>query len=287
VPSRLRLAVAAAAAVAAAGAALAARALWTEPRRTVLRRRTLRLPRWPADLDGATIALVGDLHAGAAHMDVARVGRIAAAVARRRPDLVLMAGDLVDDEGVGGTRLAPEAVAAALARAGDPRVAVLGNHDRRFGGDRVARALRDAGFAVLSDEPIALEVRSRRVWVAGLEDATTERPDPAQALEGIPSDEPLLVLTHNPDAFPLVPERATLTVAGHTHGGQVAIPRLRARVIPSRFGERYAAGHVVERGRHLVVTSGVGTSRWPVRLFATPEVLLLRLRPARRRGAGR
>jgi predicted MPP superfamily phosphohydrolase len=288
VPSRR--VTAAAAAGAAAAAALALRALWTEPRRTVVRRRALRLPNWPPELDGTTLAVVGDLHAGAAHVDVARVERIAAAIAERRPDIIMMAGDLVDDEGVGGTRIPPEDVARALGRAGEPRIAVLGNHDRSFGEQRVAGALRAAGFDVLADEPVALEVRGHRVWVGGLEDATTEHPRPHRALDGVPEDEPLLVLTHNPDAFPLVPDRAALTVAGHTHGGQVGIPRLRARVIPSRYGERYAAGHIVEGGRHLVVTRGVGTSRWPVRLLATPEVLLLRLRPARpqrRRGAGR
>jgi len=274
--------VAALVATVAAAAAVAARALWFEPRRTVVRRRTLRLPRWPAELDGVTVALVGDIHAGAAHVDVKRVARLARTIARRGPDLVLMAGDLVDPAGVGGEPVAPEPVARALAAAGAPRVAVIGNHDRDFDGPRVAAALRDAGFAVLEDEPEPLTLRGRRAWVAGLADATTERPDPAAALAGVPDGEPLLVLTHNPDAFALVPARAALTMAGHTHGGQVAVPRLRARVIPSRFGERYARGHIVEGGRHLVVTSGVGTSRWPIRLLASPEVLLLRLRPARR-----
>jgi predicted MPP superfamily phosphohydrolase len=58
------------------------------------------------------------------------------------------------------------------------------------------------------------------------------------------------------------------------------VPLLRRRVIPSRFGERYARGHVVEDGRHLYVTAGFGTSGWPVRLLAPPEVVILALRPA-------
>ena len=88
-----------------------------------------------------------------------------------------------------------------------------------------------------------------------------------------------LVLSHDPDVFPHVPERVALTVAGHTHGGQVALPYLRRPFVPSRHGERFVRGHVVEHGRHLVVGAGLGTSGLPVRLLAPPELLLLELLP--------
>ena len=109
-------------------------------------------------------------------------------------------------------------------------------------------------------------------------------PNVVHALREVPEDEPVIVLSHDPDLFPRIPERVALTLSGHTHGGQVAIPLVRRPMLPSYYGERYARGHVVEGGRHLVVTSGVGTSRWPIRLLAPPEVLLLALRPARRTG---
>src|SRR5687767_7890820 len=87
---------AAIAAVAAAAAALAWRALWHEPRHGRLRRRTLRLPRWPTELSGLRVAVISDLHAGAPHVDEARLERLVAAVNRRRPDLVVLLGDFVD-----------------------------------------------------------------------------------------------------------------------------------------------------------------------------------------------
>ncbi|HWT94531.1 MAG TPA: hypothetical protein VN238_16165, partial [Solirubrobacteraceae bacterium] len=68
-----------------------------------------------------------------------------------------------------------------------------------------------------------------------------------------------------------------LTLSGHTHGGQVNVPVLRGRWTPSRFGDRFADGRVVEGGRHLVVSRGIGESRLPVRLGAPPEILLLTL----------
>ena len=78
-----------------------------------------------------------------------------------------------------------------------------------------------------------------------------------------------------PDIFPDVPARVTLTLAGHTHGGQVRFPLVGAPIVPSRFGQRFAAGHVVEGGRHLFVATGIGTSILPVRFRVPPAVTIL------------
>ena len=266
------------------GLGLAGWALWVEPRRVVVRRITLRLPRWPARLDGFSIALLSDLHAGAPHVDERKVAHVVALVQRHRPDLVTLLGDYVDHEVAFSSGLAPEPVAERLGRLRAPLgvLAVLGNHDWRADGERVRRALHDAGIRVLEDEAVQLARGPAPLWAAGLADARERDRDPDLVFEGVPDDATLLVLSHDPDLFPRVPSRAALTLSGHTHGAQVDIPVLRRRVIPSRFGDRYAAGHVVEAGRHLFVTRGVGTSTFPVRFRAPPEVVILRLRPAAR-----
>jgi len=264
----------------AAGLGVGVYAVLVAPRRLRVRHRTLRLPGWPAELAGLRIALVSDLHAGGPHVGPAEVARVAAAVQREAPDLVALLGDFVDPEVLGGGEVAPEAVAAPLGALRAPLgvLAVLGNHDWKTDGPRVAITLTAAGIRVLEDE--ALELRPG-LWVAGLADATTRRPRPHAALAEVPDDATLVVLTHDPDLFPQIRGRAALTVAGHTHGAQVDLPGLAPRVIPSRFGARFKAGHIVEHGRHLFVTRGVGTSRWPVRLNAPPEVDVLRLEPER------
>ena len=86
------------------------------------------------------------------------------------------------------------------------------------------------------------------------------------------------MLSHDPDVFPFVPARVALTLSGHTHGGQVGIRYLRRPFVPSHYGERFVHGHVEEDGRHLYVSSGLGTSGIPVRLLRPPEVVILRLR---------
>jgi hypothetical protein len=71
-----------------------------------------------------------------------------------------------------------------------------------------------------------------------------------------------------------------LTLADHTHGGQVRLPFLARPIVPSQYGQRYAAGNMVEDGRHWFVTTGLGTSIWPVRFSVPPEIALLTLRAA-------
>ncbi len=70
--------------------------------------------------------------------------------------------------------------------------------------------------------------------------------------------------------------RISLTLCGHTHGGQVRIFGY-SPIVPSRFGNRYAYGHVVESGRNLIVSGGLGFSTLPVRFGVRPEILSIDL----------
>ena len=263
---------------------LAAYAGWVEPRRLVVRRWTLALPRWPAALAGLRVGVMTDLHAGVLHAGDGAIGRWVERMNAEAPDLVLLGGDFTDAHPLWGRRLSAERIAERLAELEAPlgAVAVLGNHDWRTFGVRMWTALAAAGIPVLENDAHALDAPGGRFHVAGLADMRFRRPDLARALASVPDDEPVIVLSHDPDAFPSVTSRVALTVSGHTHGGQVAIPFVRLPVIPSRHGERYARGHIVEHGRHLVVGTGLGTSGIPVRLLAPPELLVLELRPEER-----
>jgi uncharacterized protein len=263
-----------------AGAGLVAWAGWIEPRRLVVREQELVLPHWPERLDGLRAGVLSDLHAGVPHMGLQAIRRAVDELNAREPDVHLLLGDYLDASQFLRRDLAPERVAEELARLRAPlgTVAVTGNHDWRNSGDRMWRALEAAGITVLEDSAVELHAPGGPFWVAGLADLRHRRPDIGAALRDVPRDAPVIVLSHDPDMFPGVPTRVSLTLSGHTHGGQVAIPILRRPMLPSYYGERYARGHVVEHGRHLLVTSGVGTSGLPIRLLAPPEVLVVTLR---------
>ncbi len=281
--TKLRIALAAALVVA---AVLAAWAFWLEPSSLTVRRVELAVPRWHAEHGDLKIALLTDLHVGALHMSLGRLRHVVERVNAEAPEVVIITGDFViggkDHEGgvAGGTFVEPESIAAELKNLRAPLgvYAVLGNHDWWFDGERVARALEGAGLRVLENRAARIERGGRAFWLAGVADLWTRRPDVEGALREVSTDDPVLLFTHNPDIFPDVPARVSLTLAGHTHGGQVNLPLLGRPVVPSRFGQRFAFGHVVEGGRHLYVGGGIGTSIIPVRFRVPPEIVVLNLR---------
>ncbi len=267
----------------AAGAAVAVYAGVVEPRRLAVRRHRLTLRHWPAALDGLRVGVLSDLHAGAPHASANAIAKWVAAMNAERPDLVLLGGDYTDAHPIFGGRLPADRIAALLAGLRAPLgvVGVLGNHDwKRFGGD-MWLALTGAGITVLENESVAIDAAGGRFHVAGVADLRMRRPSVGAALAGVPPGEPVLALTHDPDLFPFVPERVSLTIAGHTHGGQIAIPYLRIPAIPSAYGERFVRGHIVEQGRQLIVSAGLGTSGFPIRFLAPPEIILLELAASR------
>ncbi len=258
-----------------AAAATLAWAGWIEPRRLVTVHRRLELPNWPAALNGLRVGLLSDLHAGAPHAGPSAIARAVERLNDEAPDVTVLLGDYIDAHPLWGGRVGPEPIARELASLRAPLgvFAVLGNHDWRQAGDQMWSALQNAGIEVLENRAM----QAGDLYVAGLADLRCRRPDLPGALAGVPADTPVIVLAHDPDVFPYMPDRVALTLSGHTHGGQIAIPVLRRAAIPSRYGERYARGHVVEHGRHLYVTSGLGTSGLPLRLFAPPEIVVLEL----------
>lgn len=253
-------------------------AFWWEP--ASLRTEEARPPvPWPAARP-LRVAVLTDLHVGSPFNGIAKLRRIVAATNAARPDVICLLGDLVIQGVVGGRFTAPEAIAAELSalRAPGGVFAVLGNHDGWLDHDRVARALTAAGLRVVEDTALRTATAAGPLWIAGVSDLWTGRHDIRRAVAAIDDDAtPALLLTHNPDLFPAVPSRITLTLAGHTHGGQVRLPLIGAPVVPSEFGRRYAAGHVIEGGRHLFVASGLGTSILPVRFRVPPAVVVLTL----------
>lgn len=234
------------------------------------------LPHWPASLGGLRVAVVGDVHAGGPRVGARRIERLVAAVNERHVDLVALVGDYVDPLVLGGRRIDPGAVARRLAALRAPAVAVLGNHDWHHEGAAMTRALRHAGLRVLENDAAVLTLRGRPVTVAGTGDRRERDARVGSALAA--AAPPILLLTHDPDVFPYVPARVSLTLSGHLHGGQVDLPLLR-RVMPTRHGTRFKQGHVVEGGRHLFVTQGVGETGLPIRVRAPAEVPILRLHP--------
>ncbi|MEZ5591908.1 MAG: metallophosphoesterase [Gammaproteobacteria bacterium] len=252
-------------------------AFWWEPGSLRKANYTLNIPQWPQPCSGLRIAVLADPHTGSPYNGLDKLNEIVDLTLQAQPDLILLAGDYVVQEVLGGQFIAPEDMTPVLARLEAPMgvYAVLGNHDWWLDGARVRQALEQDGIPVLEDTAINLTHGDCRFWLAGISDFWEAPHDIAATLARIPAATPVLAFTHNPDIFPVLPSRITLTIAGHTHGGQVYFPVLGRLIVPSHFGERFAIGHIQEADRHMFVSPGLGTSILPVRFLVPPEISIL------------
>ena len=277
-------------------AALAAAALvllWgfaIEPASLRFREVSVEVPQWPAGAP-LRVALLADLHVGSPWNGTARLATIVERTNAAHPDLILMLGDYVSRGVPGGQFVAPEEIEAVVRDLRAPLgvYAVLGNHDLAWNGRRITRALERAGIVVLDDQAVRVDPADGRhpaFWLAGVSDWVRGNHDLAGTLAQVTDDAPVILLTHNPDLFPEVPARVALTLAAHTHGGQVRLPLFGPPVVPSEYGRRYAAGLVIESDRRLFVATGVGTSIIPVRILVPPEVPILTIASGTAAGAG-
>jgi hypothetical protein len=243
------------------GVALAALAWgWFEAGWVRFRTLDVVVPGLPPELDGLRIAHLSDFHFGIPSRGVRAVERAVDWVERRRPDLTLVTGDLVSRPG--GEEL--------LHRAFDrlPNVlAILGNHDLAESRDPFSKAVRLQRPELLFDEGRELELRGRRVWVAGLDPLSRGR-EPDLAREADLS----ILLSHFPNALDRIrPGSFDLLLAGHMHDGQICLPYPGGKLRLAHPAARYVAGLYEHGGTTMHVSPGLGTTFVPFRFFARPE----------------
>lgn len=251
---------------------------------------------WPPGLR-LRVAILADFHAHPRCMGEAELVAVVARTNALAPDLTVLLGDY------GSQSAGPvpfETIAGILRGLAAPKgvYAIQGNHDwgddrdarrRGRGPTRAERALLAAGIPFIENRAVQLDLPVS-LWLTGLESEDTpraprgrERFDKyrlgtlARTLRDVPTGDPVILLAHEPDIFALdLDPRVVLTLSGHTHGGQIRILGW-SPWIPSRYGLRYAYGHIVERGRDLVVSAGLGShfvAGRPLRLGAPPEIVI-------------
>jgi predicted MPP superfamily phosphohydrolase len=229
----------------------------------------------PPELEGYRIAQLSDLHCGP-FTPRERVRRWVARANELGADLIAVTGDLITS----GEEYV-EAVAAELGalRAPDGVLGCMGNHDYFTDGDQLAAALERHGMKVLRNRGVTVARGAARLYVAGVDDTWTRRQDMPAALRARPAGAPVVMLAHDPSLFvEATTHGVDLTLSGHTHGGQVAVPGATRHLNLARIITPYTAGFFHEGRSTLHVSRGLGTTGPPVRLGARPEIALLELR---------
>lgn len=239
---------------------------WFEAGWVRLQERELAVPRLPVELEGLRIGHLSDLHLGLPGRGAQATERAVEWMAARRPDLVALTGDLVSRE-----RAVPR-LRTLVERLGEPWI-VLGNHDHDWTRDPFSqRVVLDdlAPGRVLKDESVEIELRGRRVEIAGVDPLTWMRRERSSFPD---SDADLrILLCHFPRVLEYVePGRFHLILAGHLHAGQIVVPYGAGRLLLAHPGSAYSHG-VYRRGDTVMyVSPGLGTTFVPFRFAARPE----------------
>ena len=274
-------------AAAAGVAAIAVDSALIEPNRPRIVRRDIALRRWPARLDGFTIAQLSDFHYDPyfsehpLHAAIRMVNGL-------HPDLIVLTGDFVsvplfsdNQEGDHKAAFAAEPCARLLRQMQAPHGlwAVLGNHDCYTDANVVTGVLRSQGIQVLANQSAPIEAGGARFWLAGVGDALAGTADLHATLQSVP-DEATILLAHEPDYADHVAQYPVdLQLSGHSHGGQVRVPFIGPLYLPE-MARKYVRGLYTIGRLTLYTNPGLGTVGLPVRWNCPPEITLLSLRRA-------
>ncbi len=192
-------------------------------------------------------------------------------------DVLLLGGDYVY---LAATRARTDELRERVAALRIPtKLAVLGNHDLWTTHPDIERALEAAGARVLVNANVRLPDPFGDIAIVGLDEPWTGTPDAAAALRGTEDAALRIGLCHSPDGVHYLAGRGVaLLLAGHTHGGQIALPGPRPIVLPpGPYSQRYAWGRHEIEGMTLIVSRGVGTTELPIRAWAQPDVIVVEL----------
>lgn len=218
------------------------------------------------DLKGLKIVFASDFHFKP--FEKYRLKKTVNLINSNNPDVILLGGDYVNGHKKGAS-LDVEVIAKEFSKLHSKHgtFAVMGNHDGWQGKREIINAFENNCITVLENSNADLG----GFVVAGVEDMQTANPSVEKALYGV--EKPVILLSHTPDIIKDVPSQINLTLAGHTHGGQVVLPSKGPLVVPSQYGTKYAYGWKPDK--KIFITKGLGTSILPIRFNCLPEIVVI------------
>ena len=270
-----------------------------EPFRLVVNEKQIFIQGWEPEFDGFRAILISDIHGGSRGGDAESIKRIVRTANELQGDAIFLLGDFVSQQRVAGVnipdrpyRMPAEEIADLLGslKAKHGVFAVMGNHDAWYPREQVGAELRRVGIIVLDGELASIARNGHALRVLGLWDHQTvenwyEFSRRAKAIVASTDGQGnIIVLEHSPDILEMITgdlaisKETKLMFAGHTHGGQVWLPILGYPIVPSSYGQKYAAGYIRDRGLDLFVTTGTGTSILPFRFLVPPEIAVVTIR---------
>ncbi|HEY6852743.1 MAG TPA: metallophosphoesterase [Gemmatimonadales bacterium] len=261
------------------GAAVSGYGIWSAYRLPVVTRRTLTFRDLPPAFDGLRVLHLSDVHAGI-HMERDKMAAIVAQANALGADLIVQTGDMID---ISPSYIPDYVRAFRELRAPLGVVTTIGNHDYYTGEAAVIRGVRDAGSVFIRNSVHVIERGGATLALLGIDDPQNWMHDDPQTavvdltLRRAPPEAFKILLAHRPGAFDgAMPHGIPLTLAGHIHGGQFAIPGVG--ISAGALITKYVMGLFERNGCQLYVSRGIGVVGVPIRVFVPPEIALLELR---------
>ena len=241
----------------------------------------------PVELSGFKIAHISDLHCSEIGKDNQKLLTL---LEETEPDIIAITGDLFDSEKSGTQDESIHFVSQAVNIA--PCYYVTGNHEARFRNwDELKELLKNMGVIVLDDSSEEYILNDTSIFILGINDPSFETSylfgNSATVVESklktlVQEDHFQLLLSHRPELFDVYCENnMDLVLSGHAHGGQFRLPFMGGLFAPNQgFFPEYDSGLYTDGQTHLIVSRGIGNSRFPFRINNRPEIILIELQPA-------
>lgn len=229
----------------------------------------------PAEFNGTRIAVVGDFHYGE-YVDLERVSYVVNKTNEQNPDIVVLVGDYVTDN---SDNVQPCIDELSNLKSKYGVYAVLGNNDPK---NTTTDALESSStINCIRNKGTWIENNGARIRLGGVGDLSTDLHYPRLTTNVASDDDFVILAYHNPNYFDTLNHtRIDLSLAGHTHGGQVNFFGFAPWVQPSENGNTYLSGLYEDSGAYLVVTNGIGERKVPFRFMATPQITMVTLESA-------
>ena len=234
------------------------------------------IKKWDSRLDGLKIAVIGDFHAGLPFFENWRMEKVVEKINAVNADIILLVGDYVNGRWF-QSAMESGRLTKYLSRLKAPLgvYAILGNHDYLYDAGKVRKVLNSAGITLLENSNAKVSTPKGDFYVAGIADPLSADYSYSQSLNGIGKGSPVLFMAHTPDVFREIPNEIGITFSGHTHGGQVRLPKIGALFTNTFRGDKLVEGLYRDGDKAIYVTRGVGTSRLPVRFLCTPVISVI------------